>query len=147
MVYVADGRRVFVSDAEAAQLQTAGDDGFMGGYPIGPECWRKHAAAFAKLLKTYDRSELLALCERAIVPHEKWRNRDSAAAQRQVGELLALLRAGCSFTVVVENRDTLSVTVEFRGFNTFEEGEGMEHASFYLPTDACLTAYAGEDWY
>jgi hypothetical protein len=56
MVYVADGGRVFVSDAEAAQLQAAGDSGFMGGYPIGPECWRYHAAAFAALVRASARA-------------------------------------------------------------------------------------------
>jgi len=46
---VADGGRVFVSELEAAQLAAANDASFMGGYPIGPECWRKHAQAFNQL--------------------------------------------------------------------------------------------------
>lgn len=45
------------------------------------------------------REDLLALCERAFVPHDRWRNRDSSSAQRQLGEAYALLKAGCDFYV------------------------------------------------
>lgn len=41
-----------------------------------------------------NREELIALCERAVVPVEQWSDRDSADAQKQVGEALVLLRAG-----------------------------------------------------
>ena len=49
MVNVADGGGIFVSEAEAEQLRVEGDAGLMNGFPIGPECWRKHKAAFLAL--------------------------------------------------------------------------------------------------
>jgi len=46
------------------------------------------------------REELIALCEAALVPESEWRNRDSAGAQRQIGEAWALLRAGCPYRIL-----------------------------------------------
>lgn len=110
------------------------------------------------------REALIALCEAAAVPMDKWRNRDSASAQQQVGQALALLRAGCPFTVLrgqptahynghlLSDDKTLWVDISFRGFQAFEYGGGREDGywddeTFYLPAAARLQEAAGNDWY
>jgi hypothetical protein len=97
-----------------------------------------------------DRDVLLALCERGFVPQEHWYNRDTSAAQRQLGECYALLKAGCEFTVHTE-RDTHWVTVTYRGFDFFEgtyDGMGsLDDERFYVPTAERLDRSPGRDWY
>lgn len=104
---------------------------------------------------TYTREQLIALCERAIVPHNKWGNRDSAAAQRGVGKLWALLKCGCAFEIMrrkkfgdicITDDRTIYVTVTLKGFGTFEGGP-KETEIFYLPTEKRLQEYSGDDWY
>lgn len=97
------------------------------------------------------REDLIAICERAFTPQEKWRNRDSGDAHRQLGECYALLKAGCDFYVRYDGRlHTWWVTVEYHGFDYFEYGaqEGCtSNEQFYLPTAERLDARPGEDWY
>lgn len=98
------------------------------------------------------RIELIELCNKAVVPHKLWRNRDTSSAQRQVGELLALLRADCPFEVVTEgdwatSERTIVVKVSYRGFSSFEEDAGLSKETFYLPTQTSLDEAAGRDWY
>jgi hypothetical protein len=100
------------------------------------------------------REELLALCWASFVPQEKWRDRDSASAQRQVGELWTLLRAGCRFEVLEMDPDlpinerTVWVRVSFDGFQSKENGQReMDRDTFYLPCWLRLEAKPGEDWY
>lgn len=96
------------------------------------------------------REGLLAICEAAFVPQDKWRNRDSSAAQQQVGECYSMLRAGCDFWVREDEKQTLWVTVEYHGFDYFEYGseEGCcSSETYYLPTRARLDQVAGKDWY
>ena len=97
-----------------------------------------------------DREELLRLCKRGVVPQDKWSNRDSSAAQRQLGECRALLKAGCDFTVKTDG-GTHWVTVTYRGFAYFEgdyDGPGVSDAEqFYVPTAERLARAAGRDWY
>lgn len=100
---------------------------------------------------TYIREQLVDLCNKASVHYTKWRNRDSADAQRQVGELSALLKSNCPFEVVTEGSwktddQTIVVQVEFKGFIFFEEGE-LSKETFYLPTQKRLDEAAGGDWY
>lgn len=100
---------------------------------------------------TYTREQLIELCNKAVVAHEDWRDRDSSSAQRQVGELLALLRAGCPFEVVQKgdwatDERTIVVLVTFHGFSKFEDGED-ESETFYLPTESRLIERVGSDWY
>lgn len=101
----------------------------------------------------YDRTGLISICERARVPMKKWLNRDSASAQKQVGEVWALLRAGAPYKVnfegntCVTNENTIWIEIEYHGFNYFEIGdEGVEHDTYYLPTDKRLADRDGEDW-
>lgn len=104
-------------------------------------------------LKPFSREDLLNICQRASVPHQKWYDRDSADAQRQVGECLMLLRAGCKFTIMKDKKDSLCtnertiwVKVFFPGFATFEGGN-MCNDTFYLPTRKRLEEANGGDWY
>ena len=102
--------------------------------------------------RDYTREELIALCEEASVLQERWYDRDSASAQQQVGELWALLRAGCDFRVrrsgdyCVTNDKTVWVDVTFEGFNWFELREKSTD-TFYVPTPERLAERAGRDWY
>lgn len=106
----------------------------------------------------YRREDLIAICERAIVPIEKWRNRDSPSAQEQLGKALVLLRCGARFTVRRAPRHgehgcytdsrTIWVDIQWHGFSDFEFGtRWSESDTFYLPTRARLDAVNGEDWY
>lgn len=99
---------------------------------------------------TPTREELVKLCEDGIVPHDRWHDRDSSSAQRQLGEALVLLRAGCEFSV---RRDdwlrTWWVTIEFRGFSSFEYGDDapLSDETFYIPVRERLDQCDGQDWY
>jgi hypothetical protein len=97
---------------------------------------------------------LIALCERAVVPVGEWHDRDSASAQRQVGEALALLRAGAKWqesTDPKSNDRTIWIRIQFPGFNAFEEGHDDENTwadeLFYIPTAQRLDDTNGRDWY
>lgn len=101
-----------------------------------------------------NREDLIALCERAVVPVEDWRDRDSADAQKQVGEALALLRAGAEFSLASDPKqteDTIWIHCYYPGFNAFEYGRGeranWESDLFYIPTAARLDRVGGKDWY
>ena len=99
----------------------------------------------------YSREQLLDICVCAFTPHDEWRDRDSAAAVRQLGEAYALLRAGCDFKVLtsgdlVTDDRTVWITVTFDGFSAFEGGL-RECATFYLPTPERLLQAEGGDWY
>lgn len=102
--------------------------------------------------KTYDRSELLAICEDAFVLQEDWSNRDTSGAQIQLGQCYALLKAGCEFVVIrggslATTDHTIWVEVEFNGFSYFDYGGSTDDETFYLPTRARLEQVAGKDWY
>jgi len=95
------------------------------------------------------REDLIDLCERGLVPQSKWRDRDSAKAQLQLGEARVLLRAGCDFTLAgspLSTEDTWWIEVVYRGFGWFEEHE-MYDETFYIPTAQRLAKRAGNDWY
>lgn len=105
------------------------------------------------------RKELIKLCEDAIRPQRAWRDRDSDAAHRQVGEAWALLRAGCEFQITTGEVDggertlptddeTIWLRIISKGFNYFEMGEGYETIdNFYIPTRARLDKVGDKDWY
>lgn len=113
--------------------------------------------------KSYTREELIALCEAALVPEERWHDRDSHSAQVQVGECWALLRAGCDFKVitrrdgcdkVVTDAKTVWLYTYARGFNWHEcwsdenDRDDFRTAELhYLPTAKRLREAAGGDWY
>lgn len=111
----------------------------------------------------YTREDLIAICERAIVPQDHWRNRDSASAQLGVGAALVLLKAGCKFVVLTADNqerpslvtDAETIWLEFylHNFQWFEYGgddhpDGYRHEdTVYLPTPARLDVANGGDWY
>lgn len=111
------------------------------------------AAAVQVAQKTsWTRQELVDICCRAVVPEDNWRNRDSAAAQSQLGTAMVLLMAGCDFSVRQESQ-TLWVRISYRGFSWFEGGyDGRDDSylssdEFYLPTPERLDRVSGGDWY
>lgn len=104
------------------------------------------------------REDLVQLCTDGVVPQEKWRNRDTSGAQRQLGEARALLAAGCDFFVLHgtgthslrTDENTIWVSIEWHGFEHFEYGADShltENDTFYIPTRARLDAANGGDWY
>lgn len=90
---------------------------------------------------------MIDLCQRASVPESEWRDRDSEGAQRQVGECLMLLRAGCKFEVDPKvEYGSYSLEIWSKGFQYFEIHE-MRSDFFYVPTAERLAGAAGKDWY
>lgn len=102
----------------------------------------------------YTRAELIAICEDAIRPEDVWSNRDSEMSQRKLGEVWALLRAGCGFRILSEegprglntDRKTIWIEIESKGFNYFEMSE-LNIGHFYLPTPERLAERGDKDWY
>lgn len=95
------------------------------------------------------REHLIDLCERGVVPENRWYDRDSATAQRQLGEALALLRAGCDFRLSAapaSDPDTWWVQIVFKGFGYFDWGGELDDELFYIPTSERLERRDG-DWY
>ena len=105
------------------------------------------------IASSYTRDELVAICERAVVPHEQWSDRDTASAQEGVGKAWAFLRAGCDFHVITEgdicvtDDRTIWVEITHDNFGVIDWGGPQETETFYLPTSARLDATAGRDWY
>ena len=101
----------------------------------------------------YSRENLLAICEGAFVPEAEWANRDSADAQRQLGECYALLKAGCKFAVLrgpdlMTDKRTIWVEVQYKGFAHLDYDGPLDKDTYYLPTLARLdSAGSGKDWY
>lgn len=105
-------------------------------------------------MTTYTREDLIAICERAVVPVNRWSNRDSARSQEKIGTAWALLKAGCDWHESVSpasDEDTIWIEIEYPGFSAFEEGrderEYWEEELFYLPTEKRLDRWSGKDWY
>ena len=104
----------------------------------------------------YTREELIDICERAIVPVEKWGNRDSPGAHEKLGLCLVMLKAGCRFHVTyhgdkndpcITNDSTIWLYVFWPSFGTIEYGGAESEEHFYLPTPQRLEQRKGRDWY
>ncbi|WP_138945277.1 hypothetical protein [Plantibacter sp. M259] len=100
------------------------------------------------------REQLIDLCWRGVVPVDHWYDRDSADAQKQLGEALALLRAGCEYRLTTNPKQTdqtIWVEIEYPGFNAFEDGRddrsAWDRTLFYIPTVERLERREGKDWY
>lgn len=103
-------------------------------------------------MKIYTREELIALCEKAVVPVEKWNNRDTPDAQLQVAAAWWMLKSNCPFSVGVDSDDrTIWVSIRAPRFAHIEcdltDPENWTEDSCYIPTQARLDAAAGGDWY
>ena len=59
-----------------------------------------------------NRTDLITLCERAVVPCEKWNDRDSASAQDGLCEIFIRLNADIPYTYTVENENTIWISFE-----------------------------------
>lgn len=97
------------------------------------------------------REELIALCEKAIIPLNKWRNRDTPEGQAQLGICWAYLKAGCDFKAD-EGIYFVILNIFHPTFNTIERQEGLggpelEESSFYIPTQRQLDRKKGGDWH
>ncbi|QDF17163.1 RNA-binding protein [Gordonia phage William] len=95
------------------------------------------------------REELIELCSDGVVPQGKWRNRDSAAAQIQLGKARALLAAGCEFYVfsdkIATDDRTIWVEITWFGFSHFEYGgNATDDDTFYIPTRTRLNEVNGD---
>ena len=104
----------------------------------------------------YTREDLISICEKAIVPVSNWGNRDTPQSQLGVGQLWALLKAGCEFTVVYSEGEYINtdsrmiwVRVLHPTFSSFEIGSGADYNEelYYIPTAARIEACCGQDWY
>ena len=116
----------------------------------------------------YSRKTLIEICEDAIVPQDKWRDRDSESAQKNIGRVWQLLKCGCEFEEqTIENspdyhsdEDTIIIKFWVHNFNWFESGSDCfvdkrgsaddsngETLRFYIPTRKRLNECVGKDWY
>lgn len=86
------------------------------------------------------RELLISLCEKAIVPQNKWRNQDSAGYQKVVGKIWVLLKAGCEFEISCEDK-IIWVTIKIDKFS-MRGGK----TTFFLPTEKYLDGRNGSDW-
>lgn len=93
-------------------------------------------------LEPHSRPWLVALCDRAVVPWDRWYSRETANSMAQVGKLRALLLAGCDFRVAdaLSDDDSGNLNVE-----VWPDDDGWE--SFCLPTPQKLEEADGDDWY
>lgn len=106
----------------------------------------------------YTRDELIKICERSIIPVDKWSNRDSPIAQGRVYKALGLLKANCQFSInyagddddigaCVTDERTIWFTITYPNFGTFDNDHDHTNELFYLPTQRRLDECSGEDWY
>lgn len=107
------------------------------------------------MIKQYTRDQLIDICEQAIVDCSQWSDRDSLAAQINIGTAWALLMANVPFVVLTEDNDGDLVTddhiiwIRFKdipGFGAFEGGN-TETEICYLPTPQRLDIHGTTDWY
>jgi hypothetical protein len=102
-------------------------------------------------MKRPSREELITLCEKAVVSVEKWENRDTPAAQEQIGICWAYLKAGCEFEVIESDAFYHQISIFHPTFHTIESQQPMEpmeleETSFYVPTQQRIESSEG-DWY
>lgn len=104
------------------------------------------------------RDELVDLCTRALVPQDKWSNRDSAGAQIKIGTARQLLLAGCKWELETDPKpdaNTIWIRIYYEGFNYHEscnpsiddEADYLDDDLFYIPTAHRLAQRVGSDWY
>lgn len=111
----------------------------------------------SKIKTDYTREELIELCEKAIVSHDEWNNRDTSSAQSDIGSVWVFLKAGCDYRILHEGNtndkycktdtDTIWIQIAYSGFASFENGTEPEWETFFLPTPAKIEACGGLDWY
>ena len=106
-----------------------------------------------KIMAKPTREELIKLCEDGVVPVDEWSNRDSAAAQNQLGKAWAMLKAGVEYHIEDDvKHGAWWVEFTYPGFSAFEEGRDKadgywDEDTRYIPTRERLEQAAGGDWY
>lgn len=104
---------------------------------------QKAPAPYRTNAKTnYTRQELIYICERAVVPANKWRNRDTPDAQSGVGQCFMALKRGDDFMVIASGNSADDCVTDER---TIWVTIGDDR--FYLPTPKRLDESVGGDWY
>lgn len=109
-------------------------------------------------MKNYTREDLIKICEQAFVPEDKWHDRDSSEAQKQLGLCYVFLKDGCEFEIREEDCSENSIVLDIysKGFCWFEDWEEPsertrevkdKHSYIYLPTQKRLDEANGGDWY
>lgn len=103
----------------------------------------------------YNKEQLIEICEKAIVPHKEWINRDTSDAQAQIAVAAAYLKCGCDFRVLTDennsgglatDKETIWLEITFSGFGTFEGGD-KEKQTYFLPTPERIKNADMRDWY
>lgn len=98
------------------------------------------------------REKIIEICDKSIVPYNRWGNRDSPSAQSQVATVRAYLLAGCKFRIRTEKdfpdenciTDSYTIWIDVYHYN-FEDGETWN--TYYLPTEKRLKETDCIDWY
>ncbi len=93
------------------------------------------------------RKELIELCERGIVPVNKWSNMSTHCAQEQLAHCWMLLRAGCDFNIYGHEEHRIYVRISHPTFETVFDDLPYKKSDFYVPTSKLLNSKVGEDWY
>lgn len=93
-----------------------------------------------KVIDAKLRLGFLKLCSAAIVPVELWSSPHTAENQQEIGRAIALLQAGCRFTIDQEDSDeqTWAITIFAKGFDGFSYGHPDEEHRFLIPTEGLL---------
>lgn len=111
------------------------------------------------MIKTdYTREELIAICERSVVPLDKWSDRDTPHSHEKLGLCWVMLKAGCPFHVhpaknpreaCYTDERTIWLSIAWPGFNDIEMSTGFNSCDeqFYLPTPSRLDECKNRDWY
>jgi hypothetical protein len=93
----------------------------------------------------YTREQLIELCDKAIVPFEKWQNRDTPKAQSDIGTIRAYLKAGCKYRIVTDmpgDPETIWLQIHHYQFE-----DGADWHLYYMPSQKKIDAANGGDWY
>lgn len=98
------------------------------------------------------RDKIIALCDKAIVHHSKWSDRDTPEAQISVATIRAYLMAGCPFRIKTRKKnahdDTVTnertIWIEIKHY-IFEDELGW--GVYYMPTEKRIEEANGNDWY
>jgi len=86
----------------------------------------------------YIREQLIKICERAVVPHQKWHDRDSFLAQKSIQSVYKGLTAGLDFKIITQeddpdyHSDEKTILIKFTtpiDFDKLEKGKELKIAS------------------
>lgn len=86
----------------------------------------------------YTREQLINICERAVVPHEKWGDRDSYISQKNIQSIYKGLTAGLDFKIITKeddpeyHSDEQTILIKFTtpiDFDKLEKGKELKISS------------------